>query len=123
MDLTSIQSHNYAAYGLLTNNTASTQNNSVLQNASGATTTRNADAADNFMNYAKETPAQRMFDTWLQQQNISKDEYNSMSSSDKEKLMEKYKEYLKEKMQSDYSLNGANTDTTATSGVNVSVSA
>jgi hypothetical protein len=58
----------------------------------------NDDAVQEFLDYAKETPAQRMFDSWLSGQHISKAEFNSMSDEEKQKLIDKFREEMKEKM-------------------------
>jgi hypothetical protein len=56
------------------------------------------DAVEQFLDYAKETPAQRMFDSFLQNQHISKDQYNSMTQAEKQKLIDEFKLELKAKM-------------------------
>jgi len=60
-----------------------------------------------FMRYAKETPAQRMFDSWLTSQNISMDQYNAMSTAEKAKITQEFEQYISEKMKSEIT-GGAN---------------
>jgi hypothetical protein len=54
---------------------------------------------EQFLQYAKETPAQRMFDSWLSSQHITMDQYNSMSTAAKEKLTQQFDQYMKETLQ------------------------
>ena len=54
---------------------------------------------EQFLQYAKETPAQRMFDSWLSSQHITMDQCNAMSTSAKEKLTQQFDQYLKETLQ------------------------
>jgi len=56
------------------------------------------DGLQDFLRYAKETPAQRMFDGWLSSQHITMSQYNAMSTSEKEKLTQQFEQYMKETM-------------------------
>jgi hypothetical protein len=56
------------------------------------------DGTQQFMDYAKETPAQRMFDNWLEGQHISQSEYDSMTQAQKQKLIDQYQLQLKQEM-------------------------
>jgi len=55
-------------------------------------------AVQDFLDYAKETPAQRMFDNWLSSQNITMSQYNAMPPAEQAKLVAAYQEYIKEHM-------------------------
>jgi hypothetical protein len=70
------------------------------------------DAVQQFMDYAKETPAQRMFDNWLEGQHITQAEYDSMSQAQKQKLLDQYQLQLKQEMMGGM---GGSTATTAAS--------
>jgi hypothetical protein len=56
---------------------------------------------EEFMQYAKETPAQRFFDSWLSSQNITEDQYNAMPSTEKQKLMDEFETQMKAKLNSE----------------------
>jgi hypothetical protein len=56
------------------------------------------EALQEFMSYAKETPAQRMFDSWLQDQNITKQQYDAMTPAEKQKLMNEFEAQMKQKL-------------------------
>lgn len=88
--------------------TSSQQTNSSSSNSDtslSGTADSGFDATKAFMDYANETPAQRMFDSWLGTQHVTKEEYNSMSDADKQKLVDKFEEYMKEKMREKLSVN------------------
>jgi len=92
---------------------------SIFAHASSQASTTKAVSSDDsgfadFMRYAKETPAQRMFDTWLSSQNISMDQYNAMSSAEKGKITQEFEQYMKEKMKSEIT-GGANGTATVAS--------
>jgi len=79
---------------------------SHFTHASSQTGTAKAASSDDsglqeFLRYAKETPAQRMFDSWLGSQNITMDQYNAMSAAEKEKLTQQFEQYMKETMKKD----------------------
>jgi hypothetical protein len=67
----------------------------------GVSTTASGDESglEEFQQYARETPAQRMFDSWLSGEHITMDQYNAMPAAEKEKLTQQYEQYLKETMQ------------------------
>jgi hypothetical protein len=69
-------------------------------------------AVQEFLDYAKETPVQRMFDSWLASQHISKDQYNAMTPEEKQKLVDEFKEQLKQRLKSELS---SSTSTAGTS--------
>lgn len=92
-------------YGLPSNSSYSTSSSQSEQESSSSfqshfltASSSNDDAVQEFLDYAKETPAQRMFDTWLSGQHISKAEFNAMSQEEKQKLIDKFREEMKEKM-------------------------
>ena len=88
MVLTAVQS--YSAYD------SSTLSSSASSSSSSSSLN---DPVLAFMEYATETPAQRMFDNWLNSQNVSMDQYNSMTDAEKTALMNKYQEFLREKLE------------------------
>ena len=82
---------------------------SCLAEASGSTSKSDDSGLQEFMRYAKETPAQRMFDSWLGRQNISMEQYNSMSAADKQKLVDQFEAEMKQKLKSEMAGSGATT--------------
>jgi len=61
-----------------------------------ATDSSDSSAVQEFMAYAHETPAQRMFTNWLAGQDISQSQYDAMTAPQKEALMKKFEEQLKQ---------------------------
>jgi ABC-type transporter MlaC component len=82
------------------NNTSSFQSYFSAQNS-------NDDAVQEFLNYAKETPAQRMFDSWLGSQHITPEEFASMSPEQQQALMNKFKEQIKQKLENGLSVSSS----------------
>ena len=56
---------------------------------------------DEFKRYASETPEQRMFDNWLQSQDISQSDYNAMTPQQQQALHDKFEEQIRDKLTSD----------------------
>jgi hypothetical protein len=56
------------------------------------------DAVKEFMDYAKETPEQRMFSNWLGGQGITEKDYNAMSPAQQQSLRNKFEEQLESKL-------------------------
>lgn len=56
------------------------------------------DAVEEFMHYAKETPAERMFDNWLHSQNITEQQYDAMTPAEKQKLVDQFETQMKQKL-------------------------
>jgi hypothetical protein len=56
---------------------------------------------EEFMQYAKETPAQRIFDSWLSSQKITEDQYNAMTPAEKQTIMDKFEAQMKSKLGSE----------------------
>ena len=83
-------------------NATSSFANSFLQ-----ATSDSENGLDEFMQYAKETPAQRMFDSWLGGQNISMKQFQAMSPDAQQKLVQEFDLQLKEKLQSEMGTSGA----------------
>lgn len=85
-----------------------------------SSTSSSDNAVQDFMEYAKETPAQRMFNDWLTSQNITMSQYNAMPQAEQTKLTSEYREYLKEHLQNELAGTGtaglapANSTTTTT---------
>jgi predicted flavoprotein YhiN len=72
-------------------------------NASGSSASTGDGAVQQFMNYMKETPAQRLVNAWLQQHGISPQQFAAMSAADKQKIINEMKtdieNELKQKME------------------------
>jgi hypothetical protein len=56
---------------------------------------------EEFMQYASETPAQRIFDSWLSSQKITEDQYNAMTPAEKQTIMDKFEAQMKAKLGSE----------------------
>jgi hypothetical protein len=107
-------------YGLPSNSSYSAsssqqteEDSSSFQNHFLDAASSNDDAVQEFLEYAKETPAQRMFDSWLESQHISKAEYNSMTQEQKQKLIDEFREQMKAKMKA--ALGTSSSETTPSS--------
>lgn len=66
----------------------------------GASSGSSDDAVQEFMNYAKETPAQRMFSDWLGSQNVTPQQFSAMTPEQQQALINKFEEQLEVKMKS-----------------------
>lgn len=75
---------------------------SASQSSSSASSTSETTYSDsvtqNFMDYMKETPSQRMFESFLSSQKITKEQYAAMSPADQQKLIDEFKRQLEQKM-------------------------
>jgi len=67
---------------------------------SGVTSTKKPDsaAATNFLDYMKQTPAQRWQAAWLSQHNITQQQFDAMSAEEKQKLINQMKQEMEAKM-------------------------
>jgi hypothetical protein len=63
--------------------------------------TSSNNALQEFMKYAKETPEQRMFDSWLKSQNISEQQFKAMTPEQKQKLVDQFETQSKAKLKSE----------------------
>jgi uncharacterized protein YoaH (UPF0181 family) len=52
-----------------------------------------------FLKYAEMTPAQRMFDSMLQQLGLSEDDFKAMSPEDQQKVVEKIQKMIKDQVE------------------------
>ena len=87
---------------------AGIQSNSLFETdatssgAATASTTSSKDSSDAavqaFLEYARETPAQRLFSNWLGSQKMTLDDYNRLPEAAKEKLVEKFREQLEQEL-------------------------
>lgn len=59
------------------------------------------DAVQEFQDYMKMTPGERMQYAWLKQHNISKADFDALSEDEKQKLMEQMKREIEEKIKAD----------------------
>ncbi len=68
------------------------------------------DAVKEFMDYAKETPEQRLFDGWLGTQGVSEKDFKAMSPAQQQDLRNKFEEQMADRMKSNAlsSFNAAN---------------
>ena len=68
---------------------------------SSSQTTSGESGLQEFMQYAKETPAQRMFDSWLKGQGVTEQQFNAMTPAEKQKLVDQFEAQTKTKMKSE----------------------
>jgi hypothetical protein len=80
---------------------SSSSSGSAVSGAASSDDPGGDEALQEFMSYAKETPAQRMFDSWLQGQNITEQQYNAMTPAEKQKLTNEFEAQMKEKLHSE----------------------
>lgn len=52
-----------------------------------------------FMDYMRQTPAERMQYTWLAQRGISKEQFDAMSPEEKQKLLNQMRQEIEQKVQ------------------------
>ncbi|MDR3435721.1 hypothetical protein [Telmatospirillum sp.] len=71
------------------------------------------DAVQEFWAYMKETPEQRMFDSWLGSQHITKAEYAALSPADQKKLMDEFRRELEQKIKEKLGATSGSTQITA----------
>lgn len=97
MNVSSLGGYSYAAQ------TATKRQNMQGDSALSALTGGASDAASGtdaettFMNYMKETPAQRFQDSWLAQHGISKADFDAMSDTQKQKIIAEMKQDIEQK--------------------------
>jgi hypothetical protein len=65
----------------------------------GKTNTGNS-AVQDFLSYMHESPGERMFDSWLGSQHMSRQQFESLGPAEKQKVMERFRRELEEKMKS-----------------------
>jgi hypothetical protein len=96
----------FASY--LQDASSSSSSGTTVSSASSNSDAGGEEALQEFMSYAKETPAQRMFDSWLQSQNITEQQYNAMTPAQKQKLTDEFEAQEKQKLGSELTgLSGA----------------
>jgi hypothetical protein len=69
------------------------------------------------MAYAKETPGERIFDSWLSSQHITMDQYNAMTPSEKQKIMDEFESYEKQKLNNAFGATSNSSSATASGAV------
>lgn len=96
---------------------------SISSSKSKNTSTDNS-VVQQFLEYGKETPAQQMFSNWLGSQNMTLDQFNALSQSEKDKVLEKYREQLESRYGAGGVSHSASPEiSTATSGAFVNTTA
>lgn len=56
-------------------------------------------AEDKFLEYAQETPAQRLFDSVLGQLGLTKDQFNALSPDEQQKVAQKIQQLIEQQAQ------------------------
>ena len=57
-----------------------------------------SDAEQDFLNYMKQTPAQRMEDNWLRAHGLTREQYNALSPEEKKKVAEQMRQDIERQM-------------------------
>lgn len=91
------------------------QNATSFQSFFSSASDNSNNAVQEFLDYANESPAQRLFTDWLGSQHITQQQFNAMSPQDQLKLTEKFQEQMKER------LGNGSTESSATPSSGVSV--
>jgi hypothetical protein len=87
-------------------------NGSVMAGASASSSASSSDdATTQFLNYMKETPAQRMQDAWLKQHGISPQAFAAMSGEEKQKIIDQMKQDIEAKLKQKLDSGNASTGT------------
>jgi hypothetical protein len=61
--------------------------NAGAQSAAASNPLGSSSPEDAFLNYMKETPGQRMIDSWLQEHHLTQDQLNKMDPKERDKIM------------------------------------
>lgn len=80
---------------------------SSTSGSSSSSSTSDTSGLTAFLEYARETPEQRMFDSWLGNQGITKSQYNAMSAEEKQKLTTQFEQIEKAKFKEEMGTNTA----------------
>jgi hypothetical protein len=116
MSIAGIQSNSlFDSYATISSGSRST--------AMSATVKSGDDGVQSFLEYANETPAQRLFSNWLGSQHMTMDQYNNLPESEKEKLIEKFREQMEKELGVSNSQTGPATGSDAATGILISTSA
>lgn len=91
---------------------ASGNSSNAVSGSSASKDASGDEAVEEFMRYAKETPAQRMFDSWLSSKNITMDQYNAMTPAEQQKLVTEFETEMKSRLHSEMSGSQAMTSIT-----------
>ena len=57
-----------------------------------------SDAEQDFLNYMKQTPAQRMEDLWLRQHGLTREQFEALGPAEKQRLMNQMKHDIEEQI-------------------------
>lgn len=78
------------------------QNQSKSASSFGSYLAAASDSDDNavqeFMDYAKETPAQRMFSNWLGSHNITQQQFDAMTPAQQQALVDQFKQQMEQSL-------------------------
>jgi predicted flavoprotein YhiN len=112
MSILGIGSSSPYSYQPLANKSGGSSGTSGAQQSSSS----GDSTVQDFLDYMKESPAQRMFDNFLSAHHISKEEWNAMTPAQKQKIIDEFKHEMEDKMKQKL---GANTATSGSGGVNI----
>jgi hypothetical protein len=66
-----------------------------------ATPAKRSDSAQEFLDYMKKTPEQRLQEAWLKAHGVTPEQFEAMSPEEQQKLLEQMREDIKAKMKED----------------------
>lgn len=76
-----------------------TQQIAQAQDDTEETTDRYAALADEFQAYMDKTPEERYFEAFLKEQGMTQEEFDALSPEDKQKLLKKFEDFVKQKLE------------------------
>lgn len=78
---------------------ASMTSGSLPSSGNLAAKSKSSSVEQQFLAYAEKTPAQRLFDSMLQQLGLTEDDFKAMSPQDQQKVVEKIQQMIKQQAQ------------------------
>ncbi|MDE1153674.1 MAG: hypothetical protein PW788_14155 [Micavibrio sp.] len=85
--------------GSLINSLAGTGGDDAATTGISASKKTDSTASTKFLDYMKQTPAQRLQEAWLAQHNITQQQFDAMGADEKQKLIDQMKQEMQAKMQ------------------------
>jgi hypothetical protein len=87
-------------YSMSISSAASAMSSFALPSSSSLSSSKTSQSAEQkFLDYANETPAQRMFDSMLGQFGVTKDQFNAMSPAEQQKITQKIQQLVQQQAQ------------------------
>ena len=102
MDISGVTSINWSALGSQKNQNRQNLPGNIIPRAAPSSLTAAPKAQDNtmqeFTDYMKQTPAQRMQASWLAQHGITKEQFDALPAEEKQKLLAQMKQEIETKI-------------------------